>query len=290
MNTSRPSTLSVPLLLLPTLLALACSSSDAETGPAPAAPDVAVESPPADAGAADVALAADAADAGPTVAPPADPCLNEGTDGASATCLTPKFPASYYAEQSSRYFDTLDVDADPESVPNYSELVVRWEWPPWLLLTGFGRQDMIDTGLLLKAGDPSTVPVRDCRGFDTQPFGRCYVVFEYEGGSCPIYEEFTFNDQGEMTFIEAWSDLPGLRPAPLATDRWAEVSGRLSTRVPGLGNAEGRIDLDSTWMKAAAAADPDVAELAERAADWWTFWYEALATAPKDFFAKGCGW
>ena len=51
--------------------------------------------------------------------------------------------------------------------------------------------------------DPSTVPVGDCRAFSVQPFALCYVSVEYQAGSCPIYEEFVFHDQAEMTFIEA---------------------------------------------------------------------------------------
>ena len=227
-----------------------------------------------------------------TPVPTGDPCLNEGTPGATATCLAPKHPAAYYAEQANRYFDTLDVDADPESVPSYHVRVARWEWPPWLLLTGLGSEDMISTAKALKKYDPSTVPERDCRGFDTQPFARCRVIFVYEEGPCPIYEEFVFNDAGEMTFIEAWSDLPGLTPISDESDPWGERTdiGRLSTRVPGLGNADGVFDLESTWMKAAAAANPDVADFALRAADWWTYWFEAIDQAPQDFFAKGCGW
>lgn len=223
--------------------------------------------------------------------PALDPCLNDGKDGATATCLSPTKDAAYYVAEANAYFDTLDVDADPESVPDYHELVVRWEWPPWLLLTGYGKQTMIDTGLLLKELDPSTVPERDCRFFDRQPFARCVVVFEYEGGSCPIYEEFTFNDTGQMTFIEAWSHISGLTPVS-ASDPWAETTDikRLSTRIPGLGNATGTLDLESSWMKEAAKDDADVADFALRATDQWGYWSQALSAAPKDFFAQGCGW
>jgi hypothetical protein len=224
--------------------------------------------------------------------PTADPCLNPGTLGATATCLSPTRSAEYYAEQANAYFDTLDISADPESVPNYALLVARWEWPPWLLLTGYGKQDMVDTGVALKDVDPSTVPDRDCRGFETQPFARCYVVFEYEGGACPIYEEFTFNDAGEMTFIEAWSNIPGLLPQFESGDLWGEKGSvpRLSTRVPGLGSPDGRIDLDSPWMLDAAANDGDVADFANRATDWWSHWLDTFARTPEDFFAHGCGW
>ena len=221
-----------------------------------------------------------------------EPCLNGGTEGATATCLRPTQTPEYYAEQAEKYFDTLDIEADPESIPNYSESVARWEWPPWLLLTAYGKQDMLDTAESLRKLDPSTVPERDCRGFPTQPFARCYVVFEYEEGPCPIYEEFTFNDAGEMTFIEAWSDLPGLTPIGDLEDPWGERHdiGRLSTRVPGLGFGDGALDLEGSWMVEAGAADPDVADFALRASDWWKYWFEALAEAPKGFFATGCGW
>lgn len=218
-------------------------------------------------------------------------CLNPGTEGATASCLTPTQTPEYYDDQALRYFDTLDVDADRDRTPTYSELVARWEWPPWLLLTAYGRDDMVQTADTLRVVDPSTVPERDCRFFETQPFARCYVSFEYEEGPCPIYEEFTFNDQGETTFIEAWSDLPELLPnAP--DDPWGERADfpRLSTRVPGLGNETGRIDLDSEWMRQAAEDDPDVADFALRASDWWAYWLEELNEVPDDFFAVGCGW
>lgn len=220
-----------------------------------------------------------------------DGCLNPGTEGATARCLRPTMPPDYYVEQALKYFDTLDTSADPASIPNYSELVARWEWPPWLLLTGYGADNMRSTARTLRQIDPSTVPVRDCRFFDTQPFARCVVSFTYEGGPCPIYEEFVFNEAGEMTFIEAWSDIDGLRPMDLS-DRWGEGSGfdRLSTRIPGLGKADGRIDLAGPYMTEAAAADPVIADFAARAGNFWATWFQAFQNAPDDFFAVGCGW
>jgi len=226
-------------------------------------------------------------------------CENPGTPGATARCLTPKQTPAYYIEQSLKYFDTLDVEADPASIPNYSDLVARWEWPPWLKLTAFDRDTMNSTAEVLRQFDPSTVPVRDCRAFDVQPFGRCTISFKYEEPDlCPIYEEFVFNDQGEITFIEAWSDLPGLVPNVDPADRWAEGPEgpmgvgvhRLSTRVPGLGNATGRIDLRSTWMRDAEAADPEVADFAMRARDQWKYWRQELSAAGDDLYARGCGW
>ena len=160
------------------------------------------------------------------------------------------------------------------------------------MLTGYQRDTMTSIGGLLKQFDPSTVPTRDCRAFATQPFGRCHVVFAYGGGACPIYEEFTFNDQGEMTFIEAWSDLPGLLPTSATADRWAEDPGvhRLSTKIPGLGNATGQIDLAADWMTQAAARDPEIADFVARANDFWQTWYDAYQAAGSDLFKRGCGW
>ena len=218
-------------------------------------------------------------------------CVDPGTEGATAACLQPTMPPEYYVAEAEAYFDTLDIDAPRDSVPNYHAQVARWEWPPWLLLTGYGDNALIDTAETLRAIDPSTVPIRDCRFFEVQPFARCYVVFEYEEGPCPIYEEFTFNDAGEMTWIEAWSDLPGLLPQDMS-DEWAESPDypRLANRIPGLGNPTGTIDLDSSYMEAAAMADPEVADFRMRARDWWTAWIEALDMAKEDFFAVGCGW
>ena len=274
-------TISASLL---SLLLAACAGDGATT---PATDAEANDSALSDAAASDADITSeDAAEA-----PGPNDCQGEGTPGATAACLSPTQTPEYYVEQALKYFDTLDVDADPESIPDYSDLVARWEWPPWLLLTGYERDVLIETSNSLRDLDPSTVPVRDCRFFDTQPFARCYVSFEYEEGPCPIYEEFVFNDAGEMTFIEAWSDLPGLRPTS-EEDRWGEAPDfpRLSTRVPGLGTPEGRIDLESAEMMAAAASDVTIADFARRAEDFWGTWFVELREANPDFFAIGCGW
>jgi hypothetical protein len=216
----------------------------------------------------------------------------EGSPDALATALTPQQAPEYYVEQANKYFDTLDTSADPSSMPEYSTRVARWELPPWLWLTGYERDNMILTTEAAVALDPSTVPIRDCRAFTVQPFARCYVSFEYEEGFCPIYEEFVFNDEGEMTFIEAWSDQPGMLPMADPSDRWAEGPNvrRLSTKVPGLGNTIGLIDLDSDAMQQAAADDPELADFVRRANDFWPAWLEASAAAGPDYFARGCGW
>jgi len=211
---------------------------------------------------------------------------------APATALTRQQPPEYYVDQANKYFDTLDISADPNSEPSYSILVARWELPPWLWLTGYGRENMVLTTDLAVSFDPSTVPTRDCRAFSVQPFARCYVSFDYEEGDCPIYEEFVFNDQGEITFIEAWSDQPGLLPMSDPNDRWAEGPGvqRLSTRVPGLGNELGLIDLESEAMQQAASEDPELADFVRRAENFWAAWLEASDEAGPDYYARGCGW
>ena len=218
---------------------------------------------------------------------------DERSPDAFATALRPQFEPEYYVDQANRYFDTLDTTADADSMPAYSDLVARWELPPWLWLTGYERENMIQTTELAVALDPSTVPTRDCRAFSVQPFARCYVVFEYEEGPCPIYEEFVFNDQGEMTFIEAWSDLPGFLPMPdPESDPWAEGPNveRLSTRIPGLGNDTGRIDLDSEAMQQAADEDGEIADFVRRAKDFWPSYLKAAGEAGPDYYARGCGW
>lgn len=283
-------------LTLAAILLAACSASD---GPTPSEADTNSADGATLDTTGDAVAESDADRDGPgedvpdedTASPRAN-CVNAGTEAATAGCLVPTMEPAYYVDQANKYFDTLDTSQPVESIPNYSDLVARWEWPPWLLLTGYERQPMIDSSLLLREGDPSTVPVRDCRFFDEQPFARCYVVFEYEEGLCPIYEEFVFNDAGEMTFIEAWSDIPGMLPFTDANDRWAEGAdvSRLSTRVPGLGNADGRIDPAADWMTEAAADDEVLLDFIYRANDFWATWLEQLSDSPEDFFAIGCGW
>jgi len=221
---------------------------------------------------------------------PVDPCDH---DGALAGCLEPTQTPEHYASMSSMYFDTMDYSVELEAWPPYSERVARWEWPPWLKLTAYTKENIEATDTLLTLY-PSIVPERTCQAFDTQPFGRCYVVFYYDahkGQGCPIYEEFSFNDAGEITWIEAWSDVDGLRPTS-DDDPWGEQGdiGRLATRIPGLGNPEGLIDLESSWMQDAAQADADVADFVYRASDWQATWLEEYANAPDDYWDVGCGW
>lgn len=220
-----------------------------------------------------------------------DPCAGPG---ALAACLKPTKDPAYYVAQAELYFDTLDYTKDPEKVPNYSPTVVRWEWYPWLKLTAYGRAIMVQGNKALTIRDKTTsVPVKECRAFTTQPFARCYVEFDYAGKRCPIYEEFFFNDAGETTFVEAWSTIPKYMPMDAAKDRWAEgLVRRLGSKVPTLGGALGDIDIDDTTFRAAASSDPEINDLLERAQNFTPALIAELNSRPSEegMYADGCGW
>lgn len=217
-----------------------------------------------------------------------------GTEAALSTCLTPKFSPEYYVEQGIKYFLTMQSDIPDSVQPFYSDRVIRWEWKPWLLLTGFTRKGLIETDILLKL-NPTAYDTIDCKYFDQQPFCRCHVVFNYGGETCPIYEEFTYNDQGEITFIEAWSDFESLLPMGPGTDGiWDESDywglgevNRLSTRVPGLGNETGKIDLNGEAMTAAAQHDEVLQDMVKRAKDPVNTWIDQLVNNFEELNA-GC--
>ena len=210
-----------------------------------------------------------------------------GTDSAQAGCLAPTQTPEYYVGQGVKYFRTMESKVPIKVKPKYSDLVIRWEWHPWLLLTGYTRRSLVNTDIMLKM-NPTKYDKLDCRYFDQQPFCRCHVVFNYSGTLCPIYEEFTFNNQGEITFIEAWSDYPSLIPMD-RNDYWAEAPGvkRLSTRVPGLGNAQGLINPSASWMKNPAKKDATLADLMRRLKHPIPTYIKELATHRKEL-SKGC--
>jgi len=222
------------------------------------------------------------------------PC---GSSGALAACLKPTKEPAYYVAQAELYFDTLDYTKDPEKVPFYSRHVVRWEWYPWLKLTAYGRAIMVQGNKALTIRDKTTtVPVKDCRAFGKQPFARCYVEFDYGGKRCPIYEEFFFNDAGETTWVEAWSVLPGKHPLPMRTpsDRWAEAADvvRLGDKIPTLGGPAGDLDIDDPAFRSAAARDPEIQDLLDRATNFTQSLAAELSARPseEEMYADGCGW
>ena len=191
---------------------------------------------------------------------------------ALSTSLSPVMSQDYYADHANKYFDTLDTYANRNSKPNYAQKVIRWEWYPWLFLTGYKDHWMwLDKLVRLY---PTKVIDRDCRGLKVQPFARCRVTFYYikSDSYVDIYEEFTFNDQGEMTFIEAWSDLGELRPMNPENDYWAEAKEvkRLSTKVPGLGAHKGKINRKA--LRKLAKNDEDLNNLKKRLRFTIFFW------------------
>ena len=197
---------------------------------------------------------------------------------AFSTDLKPKFEGKYYIEQGLNYFDTLDSYVTKVSKPKYSENVIRWEWYPWLKLTGYKRWMMpID---VIPTLYPTKVTNRECRFFEVQPFCRCRVWFEYLGLKAPvkIYEEFTFNDFGEMTLIEAWTDVGGADP-------WGEKGSikRLSTRVPGLGTPHGLVKESDRQLKHLASIDSDVKDLLQRLESPIFYWFKELFRSIGEF-------
>ena len=188
-------------------------------------------------------------------------------------------------EQGVKYFLTMQSDVPVKVQPEYAKRVIRWEWEPWLLLTGYKRSTLVLSDAMLKLV-PTQYDKLDCRFFEQQPFCRCHVVFNYSGHTCPIYEEFTFNDQGEITFIEAWSDFPSLLPmGPGADGIWDEsdywaLNGahRLATKVPGLGTANGRIHPNSECMREAMQSDPEIMDMINRLRRPMGYWMHQLFT------------
>lgn len=211
-------------------------------------------------------------------------CANES---ALSTCVSPSFNEAYYIEQSVLYFRTMESKVSPFVQPNYAKDVIRWEWPPWLWLTGYGRFNLIWTDVLLKLF-PTAYNKLDCKAFSTQPFGRCHVVFNYGGHLCPIYEEFTFNEKGQITFIEAWSDYPSLLPMPVE-DQWAqgEQVSRIANKVPGLGFGDGNINGESSPLIEAAKYDSDLANLLGRLRRPYSSYFKTIKEHEGELLA-GC--
>jgi hypothetical protein len=222
------------------------------------------------------------------------PSCAEGDPDALLACSEASQPEDHYVEAALAYFDTMDSRV-PLVFPAYSERVVRWEWPPWLKLTGYTREVIEVSDTLLRSLYPSVVDNRDCRAFSTAPFARCRITFAYEAHDnlpCPIYEEFAFNEAGEITWIEAWSDQPGLLPLDAEADPWAESAGfpRLAARIPGLGSPSGWIEPQGEAMQEVAASDPEVADFVRRTEDFAGTWAEEEAAAGEEMWAEGCGW
>ena len=71
-------------------------------------------------------------------------CKNPGTPAATASCQSrPKRRNTTWLRLKPILTPSMSII---ETVfPSYHPLVARWEWPPWLLLTGYTGEDMIGT-------------------------------------------------------------------------------------------------------------------------------------------------
>jgi hypothetical protein len=83
--------------------------------------------------------------------------------------LTPQ----YYLEQAYAYFDSIDFFVFKGVAPRYAKDVIRWEWHPWLLLTGYGARSMkLD---VLQKLYPTRITNQNCTVHDVAPQVRCSV-------------------------------------------------------------------------------------------------------------------
>lgn len=219
-----------------------------------------------------------------------------------STLVQPTKPPASYIKRANRYFNQLESKFTHYwfwhgKLPSYGPLVSRWEWPPdWYRLTGFQRDPTIRVDTVIRDAVPCICVNRSHVFSPTNPFVRSVVTFYYgsqgnKGKAIYIYEEFTFNDLAEMTFIEAWSiskegfdNLTQLaqsnRPWPDKPQGTTQTDGvtdasepdiaftRLSTVIPGLGLNHGEIALKGDQMNEAAQQNATVKEFQREAGDF----------------------
>lgn len=200
--------------------------------------------------------------------PDIDPC-----EHALSTNLTPKFIGKYYIRQCDVYFNSLEPKYQFFK-PNYSKKICRWEWPSSVFLTGYGCKTVHSIDTILRTY-PCLCIEREHRFFKQQPFARSIVTFHYGNDAktkmkpTRMYFEFTFNDQGQITFIESWLARQGEQLPLFRNDGWPTGEFyRISTLIPGLGNRQGNIDINSAVMYISGTGDAKVAELRNGAFDF----------------------
>lgn len=165
-----------------------------------------------------------------------------GTTHALSTCVQPTKGEEYYVGQALNYFAQLDPTQEKRDKALLSKGFLRFEWAPWTLFNGYADKlthmvDAVDG----KIGSffPTSPEHRICTFHETNPFVRCSLIMwsHYDDprtekapvsdalkgkAGCGIYQEFTFDQEGRISFTEVNSvTLP--------------KQTRLSTRVPGLG-------------------------------------------------------
>ena len=116
-----------------------------------------------------------------------------------------KLQPNYFTQQVEQYFDSLQTGST--LFPNYAPDVVRFEWQPWLLLTGNGSDNIkfVDSEIRKYTGY-CQVKNRKHRYVKKLNMVQSTVEFFYNNSTNPIkiYEELTFNKEGQISFIEAW--------------------------------------------------------------------------------------
>lgn len=184
--------------------------------------------------------------------------------------ISVKFIPTYYIGQCDVYFNSLESNFRFFK-PSYSKLVTRWEWSSSSHLTGYGRNTIHAVDSFMR-NYPCIYMEREHRFFMQQPFARsmvtCYFGNDIQAKAHPIkfYYEFTFNDVGEITFIECWLARQGDQLPSFRHDGWPTGDiYRLSSILPGLGNQYGIVDMNSAVMYIAGTNDEYIAELRSRA-------------------------
>lgn len=177
---------------------------------------------------------------------------------APKTALTPE----YFQNEAYAYFDSIDFFVFGRPAPHYASSVVRWEWHPWLQLTGYGRWSLKFD--VLQKLYPTRIRNRNCSVHANAPQVRCHVTFGYIGQSktAAIYEEFTFNEVGEISFIEAWSD---------TSDITAQAEAGTLKRM-------------SVLAQQSDSQDPDVLDMRTRMQHPLYYWFIEAARFSMDLF------
>ncbi|KAL7556649.1 hypothetical protein ACA910_017588 [Epithemia clementina (nom. ined.)] len=134
--------------------------------------------------------------------PTADTSSDNDSDGPSL--MAPE-QAEYYIKQCDIFLNTLTTTLRPAKIPNLSKTVMRWDWSHDRL-TGRNRDTLIAMDIFATAVAPEQSVESEHKIYQQQPLGRSMVQFQSvkSGDLRTLYIEFTFNDEGEISFVEVW--------------------------------------------------------------------------------------
>ena len=185
--------------------------------------------------------------------------------------VVPNKDESYYINQANTYFSFLETTSKDHIEPNYSPSLIRWEWEPWLILTGLNDERTLIIDSLIRETGKCECLDRELVFYNTNPFVRCRVTFYYGENKTPIkiYEEFTFDGSGNISFIEAWYDVEDnkLQIPEREFDGWPKFCSvkRLSNLIPGYNKTDFILVLESSEMISQAELYDDVKNFKSRA-------------------------